>query len=244
MTIVITTGVMLLGPQVGRYIFRLPASQTRDASAFDGFKIVMSTTSVVLALAIIQANTTLHNVESVIAKEAAAITAVDSALLAIDVPEAASVRASLADYGSALVAVEWPGLAHGQRSAIVDANFGNLIKHVLALAPRDVRQEALYAALLRYIEGVATLREERLISAPDTLPVYFWVTVGGFMILAFALAVLTDRTRSRAVGIAGPTIVVALMLAFLVIVDLPFSGETSVSPMPIQKALIANANRT
>jgi hypothetical protein len=34
-----------------------------------------------------------------------------------------------------------------------------------------------------------------------------------------------------------------LLLAFVIIVDIPFEGETSVSPRPLQKALMLNAKR-
>jgi hypothetical protein len=50
-------------------------------------------------------------------------------------------------------------------------------------------------------------------------------------------------TLGRTVAIGASAAAIALLLAFVIIVDMPFEGDTSVSPRPLQKALSINAQR-
>jgi hypothetical protein len=54
---------------------------------------------------------------------------------------------------------------------------------------------------------------------------------------------LTADSLGRMVGVGAPAAAVALLLAFVIIVDVPFEGETSVTPHAIQNALARNAHR-
>jgi len=242
-TVSILTGVMMLAPQAGRHLAGFSPNKLRDEAAFDGFKAVMSMVGVVLAFSLVQANNNLRGVEAAVGREAAAFTAVDRALLRIGKPELASLRQDLAKYGNALVTEEWPVLNVGQRSATADDLFAGLARQVQSTSPADTRQQSIYNELLRNLDDLSDLREARLLAADDGLPEFFWVTICGLLLLGFALAALTENSLNRTVGIAGTATAVALLLAFLFIVDLPFDGETSVGPGPIQKAIIANAKR-
>jgi hypothetical protein len=75
------------------------------------------------------------------------------------------------------------------------------------------------------------LREELVSRAnPETsgLPVLFWSAILGLIAAGFCLAAFTAPTLGRTVA-AG--------------VRLPFEGDTSVSPRPLQKAPILHAKR-
>ncbi len=241
--VVAVAGVTMAAPHVGRRVLRLPNNEERDSGAFEGFKAVMAMTGVVLAFSLVQANGNLREVDAVVAKEAATISIADRALLRFGKPEVIALRLVLADYGQAVVD-EWPSLTQGQRSEAADAAYTALSKKARAIGPDDSRQEAMYNELLKDLDQLSDLREEVLADSAYGLPKSFWITNVSLLALGVALAGLTAGGLGRAIAVGAPAAAIALLLAIVIIVDLPFEGETSVSPRAIQNALTANAHRS
>jgi hypothetical protein len=237
------TGLAMLAPHVGRHVLRFPISGGRDDAAFDAYKAVMSMVGVVLAFSLVQANNNLRQFEVTVAKEGAAIAATDRALLRIGKPELSQLRPLLASYAREVIN-EWPLLAQGERSSAADDAYTALSKRARAIGPDDTRQQAMYNELLKGLDDLSDLREEILADSEYGLPTFFWITICCFLALGLVLAALTTSTLGRTVGAGALAAGVALLLAFVIIVDLPFEGETKVSPKPIEKAIVANAHRT
>lgn len=247
LAVVVTTitAAAMLAPHFGRHVLRIGASKERDDAALDGYKAVMSMIGVVLAFSLVQANGNLHTIEVSVGKEAATLSDIDRIMLRMGKPELASYRPLLAAYGDSLVKDEWPLLAaNGERSPATDTAFSALSKSVRAISPDDKRQESMYGELLRKLDDAADLREEILTQSDLALPSFFWVTACALLILGIVLACLTDSSLGRTVGVGAPAAAVALLLAFVVIVDKPFEGETSVKPTAIERALAINARRS
>lgn len=242
--VVTITGVTMLAPHIGRHVMRVPKNQERDDAALDGYKAVMSMVGVVLAFSLVQANGNLHAIETMVGKEAAAFSAADRVMLRIGKPEIVSLRPLLEAYGASLIKDEWPVMAaKGERSPAADAAYTNLSKAIRAIGPDDARQGAMYAELLRHLDDLADVREEILTQSDLALPSFFWVTTVALLALGVLLAFLTDSSLSRTVGVGAPAAAVALLLGFVVIVDQPFEGDTSVKADAIQRALVINAHR-
>jgi hypothetical protein len=243
LTVIVVTGIMMLAPHFGRRVLRLPKNDERDDAAFGGFKAVMSVTGIVLAFLLVQANGNLQAVDATVAREAAVISITDRAMLRFGKPEATALRPVLADYGAAVVD-EWPLLARSERSEAADAAYTALSKKTRAVVPDDTRQEAMYHELLKDLDDLSDLREEVLAESDYRLPTIFWVTACSLLVLGVALAASTASSLGRTVGVGAPAAAVALLLAFVIIVDVPFEGETSVTPHAIQSALERNAHRS
>jgi hypothetical protein len=236
---------MMAAPQLGRQLLRLPERKERDEAVFSAFNAVVSMLGVVLAFSLVQANATLRTLEGKVMKEAAAFEALDRALLRMGKPGFAELRPSLAAYGQSIVTDEWPKLGAGERSAKTDDLFNALSKGIHALS-QDGAGQAMHGELVKTLDGLADLREELISNADrDTsgLPVFFWTTILGLIAVAFCLAALTTPKLGRTVAVGAAGAAIALLLAFVIIVDMPFEGDTSVSPRPLQKALILNAKR-
>jgi hypothetical protein len=75
------------------------------------------------------------------------------------------------------------------------------------------------------------------------LPIFFWFVTDGFLVLALILALISEPTLNRIVGLGATAAAVALLLAFVIITDDPYEGETSVNPSPIRKVLVLNDRR-
>jgi hypothetical protein len=239
------TLAMMAGPHLGR-TFLMPDRKERDEAAFSAFSAVVSMLGVVLAFSLVQANATLRTLEGKVVKQAAAFEALDRALLRIGKPGFAELRPSLAAYGQSIVTDQWPKLTAGERSVTTDGVFITLSKGVNALIPQNERQQPMYLELVKLLDDLADFREELLSDAdPETsgLPAFFWTTILGLITVAFCLATLTAPSLGRTVAVGAAGAAIALLLAFVIIVDIPFEGDTSVSPKPLQKALILNAKR-
>jgi hypothetical protein len=244
--LVTITLAMMAAPRLGQMLLRLPERKERDEAVFGAFSAVVSMLGVVLALSLVQANNTLREFQGKVTKEAAALEVLDRALLRIGKPGFAELRRTLAAYGQSMVSDEWPKLQGGERSAMADDLYNALSKGVHDLSPDDARQQTVYAQLIKTLDELGDLREELLAGAdPVTsgLPAFFWYTILGLIAVAFCLATFTIPTLGRTVAVGSAAAAISLLLAFVIIVDVPFEGETSVSARPLQKALAINALR-
>jgi hypothetical protein len=244
LTVCAITAAAVIAPHVGRHILRLPENSARDDAAFDAFKAIMSMIGVVMAFSLVQANTNLHAVETTVGKEAAALISTDRILLRSGKPELVALRPLLAAYGNSLIHDEWPELRTGERSDEATEAYNQLSKSARAIAPDDTRQQAMYNELLKSLDDLSDLREAVVSDSDLHLPEFFWITTFCLLGLAFALALLTANSLNRTVGVGAAAAAVGLLLAFVIIVDLPFEGETSVTPRAIEKALLVNARRS
>lgn len=241
LSIIVLIAVYL--PVLSRRLFNYEISKEGDEAAFDAFKAVMAMIGVVLAFSLVQADSNLRSIEVTVEKEANALAATDRILMRIGRPDFAAARPLVAAYGKAVVEDEWPKLAQGARSDAADKAYNALSRTARALGPDTPREQAMYNELLKNLDDLAEYREAIVADADMHLPDFFWITVSGLMLIGFGLALLTQPTLSRRVGLGATAGAVALLLTFVIIVDVPFEGQTSVSSRQIERTLIVNARR-
>lgn len=243
--IIVALGVSiaLMAPVVGRRILRLPDNEERDQSSYEAFNAIMSMIGIILAFLLVEANQNLRNIENTVAKQASAISATDRILLRINEPGLSNLRPQLAAYGESVIRDEWPAMRLGDRSEKTDAAYNLLSKNIRAVGPRDAREEAMYNELLKEIDEIADVREQLIVDSELKLPDIFWTMIGCLFVAAFGIATFTNNIFSRRIGLAATAGAVALLLAFVIIVDVPFEGETGVSYRPIKSALLVDSQR-
>ncbi len=241
--VICITGLSVLAPIVSHRLLGLSQDQERQDAALDGYKAIMGMIGVVLAFSLVQANTNLQTIQALVGKEATALAAVDRVLLRSGQADLIALRPSLADFGSKLVQLEWPLLASGDRSADADGAYSRLSRGVRGLSPTDPRQVAMYGELLKQMDDLSELREEVIEASEIALPDFFWITTYGLLLVALGLATATSDSLKQRVAVAATAAAVALLLVFVIIIDRPFEGQTSVSSVPISKALQRNSHR-
>jgi hypothetical protein len=188
-------------------------------------------------------NNNLRNAEALIGREASSFALVDRTLLRFGSDVALSARPLLAEYGKSRINDEWPALSRGLRNAITDMRYTALSRVIRVIEPADRRQQAMYSELLKGVDDLAEVRELVLQDAETALPEFFWYVTDGFLVLAFMLSLTCVPTLNRAVGLGASAAAVALLLAFVIITDHPYRGETSVKTAPIQRILVLNDRR-
>ena len=241
--LIVTVALSAMAPVAGAKLFGFGDNKERDDAAFDAFKSVMSMAGVVLAFSLVQANENLRSIQTTVGKFAASVSTADRVLLRIGQPQFAQLRPVLAAFGDTVIADEWPRLAAEERSEKADALYSRLSASTRAIEPKTPREQAMFNELLRSLDEISDNRELVIEDADISLPGFFWVTVIGLMAIGSLLSMLTHPTLPRRAGIAATTAAVGLLLAFVIIVDGPFEGETSVSNRPIQTALAIDAHR-
>lgn len=242
--VVSVSGLAMAAPHIGHRLLRIPRNEARATAAMDAFKAVMAMTGVVLAFALVEANGNLHALEALVAKEGAAIASVDRALLRSGNPQLVALRPDLDAYGRSIVEDEWPLLAEQDRSDVTDDAYNVLSRDARAANPADARQQAMFVELLKGLDDLSDLREQRIAESDADLPSFFWVTAVGLLAVAFVLGLLAADDLASSVSLGAAAAAVALIFAFVAIVDQPFEGDTSVKPKEIQRALTLNARRT
>jgi hypothetical protein len=241
--VVLISALSVLAPMIGHRILGFREDEERQDAALDGYKAIMGMIGVVLAFSLVQANGNLQAVQSLVGKEATALAAVDRVLLRSGQPDLIALRPALADFGTKVVQSEWPLLATANRSPDADAAYTKLSRGVRAVSPTDQRQQAMYGELLKQMDDLSELREQVIEASDISLPNFFWITAAGLLFVALALASATADNIKQRVAVAATAAAVALLLTFVIIIDRPFEGETSVSAGPISKALQRNSHR-
>jgi hypothetical protein len=84
----------------------------------------------------------------------------------------------------------------------------------------------------------------RIAAAESGLGNLYWGTVTGLVVLLVILASMAQATLERAFALGGLICAAALLLSLVVILNKPFSGETVVSPAPIERVIGAMTART
>ena len=107
--------------------------------------------------------------------------------------------------------------------------------------PPDRRSQR--AAAMRGYD-LSDLREQRIAESDADLPSFFWITAVGLLAVAFVLGLLAADNLATSVSLGAAAAAVALIFAFVAIVDQPFEGDTSVKPKEILRALAPDARRT
>ena len=243
LTVILFAGAAYVSPFVGRRL-GLKVDDDRDQASFDAFKAVMAMAGVVLAFSLVQAENNLRGDQAVVGRESSAMMITDRVLFRIGDPEMIKSRQLLRDFGQSQLSQDWPSLVSGQgRSVATDIAFSRLSKAVRSYEPESKRQEVMYAEIIKAMDDIADARETLIQDANAQLPPFFWIMALSFVLLGLILGLFCKPSITRATALGGTAAGIGLLLSFVLIVDAPFHGETSVKPKPIHNALILNARR-
>lgn len=236
-------GAVALSPIVSHRVFRLPADEKRSAGALDAFKSIAGYAAIFISFSLVQAQGNLRTAEEAVKREASAFNNVDRVLLRFGDPAFAALHPALTAYGRTVIDKEWPLLARGERSPEATAAFAVLARGGYAIIPHDAGETAIFSEFVRLLNELSDLREARLGNTELGLPSLFWATNGALTLLLFFLAGLVTPAPDRTIQMRSLTAAIALLLSLVIILDLPFCGETSVSPQPIENILAYNKTR-
>ncbi|MHB2168931.1 bestrophin-like domain [Alsobacter sp. R-9] len=190
----------------------------------------------VLALVLTDVRANMGKADDTVLREASTLSRLDRELQLIGGPAATAERKRLRDYAAEIVSREWPslGAAEPALSADVTKTMTALIVGIRSIAAST---PDIGSSLTSLLDKLDDLRQTRLESATRTVPAIFWWLIGVFLLGAM---VLNGRHSLDAASLSLITLhmaAIGLVIAFIVVMDEPFRGESSIRPDPILHAL-------
>ena len=151
------------------------------------------------------------------------------------------VQQSAESYVREVVEEEWPLLERGRSSPRAETLLDELRRGVQGVEPATDVQRALLTEALAELDELEEGRVLRLVLVRQGLPYILWVVlvVGGALTIAFPFLFGIDAAWLHAATVAGLTVLVALILYVIGVLDYPFGSDIRVSPYAFEVALRA-----
>lgn len=147
----------------------------------------------------------------------------------------------LAESYARAVVEEWPLLDRAQSSPRAETLLDELRRGVQEVEPATDAQGALRTQALAELAELEEDRVLRLVLVREGLPYILWVllVVGGILTVAFPYLLGIDAAWLHAVTVGGLTVLVALILHVIGVLDYPFGISVGVKPEAFEVVLRA-----
>ncbi len=233
----------LLAPRIGSRLGLTVPNKDRGDYVARAQTTIISFTALILAFSLVQAQNNLRRTEELVAREASQFNGMDRLLLRYGDPRAAALRPALWTYLQSVVHDEWPALREGHRSQETGDALRPLSRAIFALDPQPGRQTTIYTELLKALDELSDLREQRIAAADIKLPNQFWYLSLALIVILVGLSVMVEPVYWHTVSLAAQGLSVALLAALVFGTDAQFKGYIAVSPNPIVKVFAVMQQR-
>ncbi|MFO1149582.1 MAG: hypothetical protein U1E62_14495 [Alsobacter sp.] len=190
----------------------------------------------VLALVLSDVRANMGKAQDTVLREASTIARLDRELELIGGGEVRAERERLRAYASKVATAEWTALGAEEPalSAEVAQIMTSLISGVRAIAAAQPEVASVLHGLLDKLDD---LRQTRLESATRAVPAIFWWLIWVFLLGAMVLNGRHSLDLGSGSLITLHMAAIGLVISFILVMDEPFRGESSIEPDPITHAL-------
>lgn len=214
----------------------LPLDSARHL--MDAHRLVITLTALVLAFSLLQAQTNIRQIHANLAQEAATLDLATREMRQLDGPGATELSKRLVDYGRAIVTEEWPLLAHGQYSTSLDTAYVGILADATAFDRAAIKPQSIYNDLLKNLALLGDLRDQRITAATLRLPPAFWHAIAAMTFVSVLLAAAIPATLHYRLATLLPSAALGVLIALVIIVDVPFQGQSAVRPTELEHVLV------
>jgi Protein of unknown function (DUF4239) len=206
------------------------------------FGVVGTAFAVLLAFVMFVAFQSYTNARDASTAEASAVGRMFRTAEFFDPAQRDELHAELVCYARAVVHQEWPAMADGESSSVVDQWRLDLEDTIRRLDQRTQLEQSGFRQLLAERDVRSETRRDRLTEADPVVsaPVWLILGLGGAATIGFVL-LFTDRRESFAVQGALMATVAAMVAASLTLVwflDHPYEGENgSIEPTEMERTV-------
>ena len=154
-------------------------------------------------------------------------------------PERGRIQDRAVSYARGVVEDEWPSMGQGRESPRARALLGDLRRSVQDARPQTDAQSDLYSQSLAEMSDLEANRELRLLAVNEGIPYIVWVVlvVGGVLTVGFTYLFGIEPDWLHGVAVAGLTVLVALILHVIGVLDYPFNSGVQVQPTAFEQVL-------
>jgi Protein of unknown function (DUF4239) len=150
------------------------------------------------------------------------------------------VRPAIRDYASLVVDTEWAEMAeHHRESRTADQALNAIWTQLRAIEPRTHSDEAFYDDAVSSMQEVSELRRTRIADSGAELVGVLWAVliIGGIISIAFTYFFGVHSLAAQILMVGSLAALVGLVLAVIVSLDLPFTGDVAVAPDAMRNAI-------
>jgi hypothetical protein len=161
-------------------------------------------------------------------------------LLSIDAsPESLRAKNYLDQYALSIVDDEWPELAKGGSSIKTGMLWREVEKSLDSLNLKTQKQISIFSSIIMTAEQVKTSRLTRLLNASLSIPSTFVRMSNLLILLIFVISgiLMVHASNLRKFALLLQSLIFALFLAGVVVLDFPYTGAMKVSPEAMKAVL-------
>lgn len=150
------------------------------------------------------------------------------------------VRPSIRRYTHLVVDREWEMMARVHREDLAtDQALHEVWLAFRALEPRSKSDEAFYDAAIGNLHEASELRRQRIDTSGRQLPTSLWgvLIVGGIISIGFTYFFGVRSLAAQVLMVSALAALIGLVLALIISLDLPFTGDVGVGPDAMRGAL-------
>jgi hypothetical protein len=241
-------GVLILGlglsvstliPFFIRRRFGLELDEKMGRGVEDSFKLLTSTTMLLLAFCLVRVQGDHRNLEDLVTREATIMFKLDRALAGYGGEEANALRGGLKLYAKSTVDIEWPLLVKSERSEATSELLALLVEGCRELDPETALQQMVRAEVLGTVAQMSDVREARLSASRLFLPHYYWQALGVAFVLLTLFGWIQSPLLKLVTYVSGVTVGVCLLFTLLVVTEGLFVGESRVTAEAIARIIPA-----
>ena len=155
-------------------------------------------------------------------------------------PQGREIQELTRSYAREVVDNEWPMMEQGQTPLMEDVQetptgwilIDDIRITLYAFEPHTEAEQDLHQEGLDQIQRLNDARRMRLVAASESMPSILWVVLifGGVVTVGFTYLFGLENTWAHRLMVASLAAVIALVLFTIGSLELPFSGNTHVSP--------------
>ena len=187
--------------------------------------------AVLLGFVVIVVWEEFNNAENSVDHEASALITLyryESAL-----PETApgQLRNKLLQYAEIVVHDEWQTMARGEISPLASQALADLFSEYKSMKIQGEPEISIYNASLTLLSHVSEHRRDRLDAADGTIPgiMYFALSIGAIVLISFTYFFGAKSVWAQMTMTALLSLMVALVILLILVLDHPFTGDAAVS---------------
>jgi hypothetical protein len=156
-----------------------------------------------------------------------------------DQKQAASAIKSLVHFAELVIKDEYPAMAKMKTSQPTEQAMIKLRNEVLHINPQNRQEQILYTKLLKDLENLSKLRQERLTDMESSLPGIFWgaLIIGVIITITFSIILGAENFCLHVLLVSMLAVLLATAFFLIIELDYPFAGELSAKPNSYVKML-------
>ena len=156
-----------------------------------------------------------------------------------DQKQAAGAIKSLVHFAELVVKDEYPAMEKLKTSPTTEQEMTKLRNELLHINPQNLQEQILYTKLLKDLENLSKLRQERLADMESSLPGIFWgaLIIGAIITITFSIVLGAENFRLHALLASMLAVILATTFFLIIELDYPFTGELSAKPKSYVKML-------